>query len=240
MKKTLPLYIQIKDTLKQQILENELLPGSQIPSERELALMFKVNRMTIKRSLALLENQNFLYRIHGKGTFVSLKNTSNKIEIGESSPIGLKRTLFIEGKTPITKVVSFKQVPNTFACFENSEFLYELRRVRYYDHDPFSLQITFLPYDKFIDAERYDFSILSIYDYLEVKNNVPIRFEKTLTIEPVSNEFKSILNIELLTHLFLLEYKGYSKNNEVIELTYSYFNPVKSKFSFTTNKKNTL
>ena len=50
-----PIYIQIMDVIKNNIIRGEYLPGSKLPSVRELSSLFKVNPNTIVKSLYFLE-----------------------------------------------------------------------------------------------------------------------------------------------------------------------------------------
>ena len=66
----IPLYVQIRESLRDDILSNTLSPGQCLPSEDELANRFGVSRMTVRQSIADLIEQGLLYRRHGVGTFV--------------------------------------------------------------------------------------------------------------------------------------------------------------------------
>ena len=67
----IPFYIQIRESLKDQISQGLLAPGQQLPSEDELAADYGVSRMTVRQGLASLIDDGLLYRRHGSGTFVS-------------------------------------------------------------------------------------------------------------------------------------------------------------------------
>ena len=71
----MPLYMQLKEIIMKRIEDGEYLPGEKIPSEREMADTYGVNRMTVKNAINSLVEANILYRIHGKGTFVAQKKT---------------------------------------------------------------------------------------------------------------------------------------------------------------------
>lgn len=66
-----PLYQGIKQDLLDKIYAGLLRPDAQIPSEKELSEQFKVSRITVRRALEELEEEKFIYRRQGKGTFVS-------------------------------------------------------------------------------------------------------------------------------------------------------------------------
>lgn len=65
------LYEQIKEYLLKLIRENKDTPNYQLPSENQLAMKFSTTRITAKRALEDLQEEGYLYRIHGKGSFIS-------------------------------------------------------------------------------------------------------------------------------------------------------------------------
>jgi GntR family transcriptional regulator len=65
------LYIQIRETLREQIRQGELKPGQKLPSEDELAAQFGVSRMTARQGISDLIDEGLLYRRRGIGTFVA-------------------------------------------------------------------------------------------------------------------------------------------------------------------------
>jgi GntR family transcriptional regulator len=67
----LPLYEQIERNLRQLILDGVLQPGQAVPPEWDLADLYGVSRLTVRRALDELVRQDWLSRRHGVGTFVS-------------------------------------------------------------------------------------------------------------------------------------------------------------------------
>lgn len=65
------LYLDIKEYLLKLIRENQDVPNYQLPSENQLALKFSTTRVTAKKALSELQNEGLVYRVHGKGSFVS-------------------------------------------------------------------------------------------------------------------------------------------------------------------------
>ena len=68
-----PLYEQIVDQIKTQILTGELLQGTPLPSIRALAKDLHVSIITTKRAYEELESMGLIDTVVGKGTFVSAK-----------------------------------------------------------------------------------------------------------------------------------------------------------------------
>lgn len=65
-----PYYEQLILSIKEDILHGVLRPGDQIPSVREMAKRLLMNPNTVSKAYKILENEQVLITIKGKGTFV--------------------------------------------------------------------------------------------------------------------------------------------------------------------------
>lgn len=79
-----PLYEQIEEQIKNEILAGNLKQGEPLPSIRYLARELKVSIITTKRAYDDLEADGFLTTTPGKGTFVSLANLDRLREVAMS------------------------------------------------------------------------------------------------------------------------------------------------------------
>jgi len=68
---TIPRFARIKEFIIGQIEQGFLLPGDQVPSENQLLEQFGVSRMTARRALQELSDEQILVRAQGLGTFVA-------------------------------------------------------------------------------------------------------------------------------------------------------------------------
>lgn len=66
-----PIYIQIIEFLKKQIVSNKLKAGEKLLSVREMANLFNVNPNTIQRVFQELEREGLTYTERGMGTYVT-------------------------------------------------------------------------------------------------------------------------------------------------------------------------
>ncbi len=71
---SVPLYEQIKQTIKQAIFLNELKEEEMLPSVRGLANELKISFLTVKKAYDELEQEGFIKTVQGKGSFVAPKN----------------------------------------------------------------------------------------------------------------------------------------------------------------------
>ncbi|MDQ0338626.1 GntR family transcriptional regulator of arabinose operon [Caldalkalibacillus uzonensis] len=69
--KQLPKYLQLKQEILSWIHTGRLKPGDQMPTEHDIADQFGMSRQTVRQTLGVLEQEGWLKRIQGKGTFVS-------------------------------------------------------------------------------------------------------------------------------------------------------------------------
>lgn len=67
-------YIRVYDRLYEMIQNRIYPPGSQLPSEKELAEQMDVSRMTLRKALALLQEDNLITNRSGIGSFVNEEN----------------------------------------------------------------------------------------------------------------------------------------------------------------------
>jgi GntR family transcriptional regulator, histidine utilization repressor len=66
-----PRYQQLKDFIIEQIATGELQPSDRVPSENELVVSKSVSRMTANRALRELNDEGYVERVAGRGTFVA-------------------------------------------------------------------------------------------------------------------------------------------------------------------------
>ena len=69
-KSTWPLYLQIADELRDQILNEQLAPGARLPSEHSLMQTYDASRQTIRKAIAELKTEGLLDAEQGRGVFV--------------------------------------------------------------------------------------------------------------------------------------------------------------------------
>lgn len=77
-----PRYQQLKDLIIKRISAGELRPSDRVPSENELVEAMNVSRMTANRALRELNDEGYVERIAGRGTFVSdFRSQSHLLEV---------------------------------------------------------------------------------------------------------------------------------------------------------------
>ena len=67
----IPIYIQLVENIKMEIISGKLKPGDRLPSVRDLALMTKVNPNTMQKALVELEQLGLVYTERTNGKYIT-------------------------------------------------------------------------------------------------------------------------------------------------------------------------
>lgn len=135
-----PLYIQLKEYIQQQIAQGHLMPGSRVMSETEISDKFQISRITVRKAYGELVDEGYLVRKKGKGTFIKDIRFRE-----EASATSFSKTCQKLGMIPGSKVVEVGFVPADLRLAEalgvkpGQSVAYSLR-IRYANNMPVRLE----------------------------------------------------------------------------------------------------
>ena len=66
-----PIYEQLTDQVKQEIINGHLKENESLPSVRALSAELRISALTVKKAYDRLEEEGFVVTVHGKGTYVA-------------------------------------------------------------------------------------------------------------------------------------------------------------------------
>ncbi len=66
-----PIYEQLENQIRDEILEGKLLPDDQLPSIRKFARDLGISVITVKRAYDDLEAEGYIHTVGGKGSFIA-------------------------------------------------------------------------------------------------------------------------------------------------------------------------
>lgn len=75
-----PIYEQLMEQIKSDIIQSELKEGEALPSVRTLAGELRISALTVKKAYDKLEDEGFVTTVHGKGTYVSASDKQLALE----------------------------------------------------------------------------------------------------------------------------------------------------------------
>lgn len=164
-----PLYEQLKDILKQKISIGEFKPDEALPGERQLMDMYDVSRVTVRKTIGEMVSEGLLYRVHGKGTFIS----HNRIERPLAQLLGVVEELTREGYDTGIEVIDVRnELPKSVISKElkltDKETVFAITRLIQADHQPLALDYSYFPQTIGQLLGNIDLSRDLIYSQLEL------------------------------------------------------------------------
>ncbi len=228
---SVPIYVQLEEFIKKKIKERVYLPGESLPTERELTELFGVSRMTIRQAISNLVHQGVLYKIPGKGAFISKEVIEKKLEIESFSEDMEKR-----GLMPTSKVLYFEKIEPSSEIklklqLSDNEKVYFINRLRLANNEPMALEFCYLPEKYYHNLMKYNLAQCSLYNLMKEEYNVTFNYMK--------QNIKAINMSKKEAEMLLGKTKGfglvslkiiYNEDECPIEFTKTIYNP--DRYSF--------
>jgi len=167
---SIPYYRQLADLLRREIGERQVQDRVyRLPSENELAERHGITRATVRHALDELQQDGWIFREKGKGSFASVRRVEHDLAQLVSTTEDMAR----RGWALATQVLSLEQIlaaPYVAHALELSEgtLVYKVCRLRIVDGEPLSLQTAYLPGDLCPNLEQNDLTS-SLYRLLETR-----------------------------------------------------------------------
>lgn len=199
---SVPLHVQLKDVLKDEILKGSY--NEKIPSERELMDRFSVSRSTVRRAVIDLVHEGVLEKKHGKGTFVShrpveewLGNLSTFNEVVKSMGMNPSIRLLNQG---------IESSPVEVAEMLGYNKFYVIERLRYADNIPIALEKQYYPLEIGLKLAEFDLNNVAIYDLLETSLGLNLwQADQIITSTTPAKEEAKLLGVSTSTSVLLTE-----------------------------------
>lgn len=107
----IPIYEQLYKKVVELVLKGELKAGDKLPSVRELAKNLGVNPNTVSKAFQLLERDNVIYSLAGRGSFISNINTDT---VKENAFVDFDRAVSEALNAGITKEELTERIRSSF------------------------------------------------------------------------------------------------------------------------------
>ncbi|MET3576772.1 GntR family transcriptional regulator [Bhargavaea ullalensis] len=226
------LYLQVIDRLKRDITTGVFKEKEKLPSEFELAKMLGVSRATLREALRLLEEDHYIVRRHGVGTFVNPRPLFSAGIEELSSVSAMIRQVGMEPGTNFLSSSEDKAAEEDmerFGCGPD-ELITTIRRVRTADGDPVVYCIDKVP-SRLLGDEFLKRKDDSIFEAIEREADIRIT-QAVAHIEPVGYDEAAspILECEPETALLMLRQYHYAEGDDMVLYSRNYFKG--DKFNF--------
>jgi GntR family transcriptional regulator, frlABCD operon transcriptional regulator len=214
-----PLYLQLKQKIVDDINNGKYKHGDQLPTETELCEMYGISRVTIRRAISGLVAEGILYRIRGKGTFI----TGDKLKNELFDVSGFSE--FSVDKQHSYRILSTSIVPanDYFASIlqiSPEDHLLRLERLLYVEEEPLFIDISYYPSKRFPDFEKFIGESVSTYKILKDKyNKVPDSNERLIDVVFAQKEEAELLKVDVGATLYKIEKTVYDNNDIPIHIS---------------------
>ena len=233
-----PLYVQIKETLKKQILDGEYAPHERLPSENELMQVFGVSRITVRQALRDLYNEKLVFSAQGKGTFVSKPKAVQDVQHLQ----GFGEAMHSKGYDTSARVISVREVrPNrdiqTVLNIPSGQDVLEIKRVRHLNHEPISVDTSYFPLHV---GRRLHYRDLpqDIFPLLENQLGIELgHADVRLEARAANSETAALINIASGSPVMWLTRLTHTRDGEPLDYEYLQFKGEAYQYHFTINRK---
>ncbi len=221
----LPLYHQLYEILRSNIVSGDWQPGDMIPPESELIEQYQVSRTTVRQVLDMLVGEGLIERKQGLGTFV----THPTVEQGLVRIISFTEDMRQRGLEPGTKVLFAGLVPAPPDIAEKLEVkpgeeLARLDRLRLANEEPMSIEQSCLVHRYCRGVLEGDYALHPLRETLERKHGIRlVRAKQVIRALLAPREFADTLGIKPKSALLFIERVSYSQENIPVEFLRIYY-----------------
>ena len=217
------LYVQVRETLRDQIKTGALIPGQKLPSEDELAGQFGVSRMTVRRGVTDLTDEGLLYRRRGIGTFV----TQFHVERDHNKLTDFFETARAEGFETEVKLLGREVVPaklmiaNELALQENEPVI-RIQTLRLANDLPVTIYDEYVPYKLRHELLTEDLQSRPAWQILEQSGLVIKRAVQKIEARGADEEAARLLSIEVDSPILFKNRVIYTEDGTPVEVILCY------------------
>lgn len=169
-----PLYHQLKEIIRKNILLGVFNSNDKIPTEEELSKTFKVSKSVVRQAVSLLVQEGFLIKRQGKGTFVA----DFRITQGPRKLTSFTQEMQLKGLEPKTVLLekriikANKKIADAFSIQIGTPVIM-VKRIRFANNEPIGIQ-TFYTLEKLVPNFFENPLTQSLYNLLESKYGLKI------------------------------------------------------------------
>lgn len=216
-----PIYLQLREIIRNKIEDGEYMPGTAIPSENKLSELFGINRITTRNAVDALVYEGLLQRVQGKGVFV----VGNKNLVPIEKQGGFVNELS-DSRVSIKEIKKFTRPAgnkySTLFNIDTDDEIYYLNQIQYIGEKVSAEQEFFITKDILPSLDTINTSVFSFKDILSFYGIKLKKMNQTLKIIRGDKRIRKLLNIPSGVVIMLLECDYYNENNNVIAHSISF------------------
>ena len=218
-----PLYVQLHDQIENAIRSGDIKPGEPLPSERVMAEMSKVSRITVRKAVQTLVNDGLVVQKQGSGTSVApkVKRVQQSLSRLTSFSEDMSRRGSIVQSTWLEKGL-FAPSPREIIALGLSagSQVARISRLRIADGVPLAIERASLSPEYLPDPENVG---RSLYRYLAKRGCKPSRAIQRISASNINETDAKLLEIDAGVAGLNIERISYLPTGQVVEFTRSIY-----------------
>lgn len=211
-----PLHFQIRALLIESIERGDVIPGSPLPPEKELANRYGVSLSPIRQAILDLVKEGVLYRRPGSGTFLREPPSTERVSVLGS----FSESLRARGAEVDVVILTQQRLgtPREIEDRVGTDAVVVVERLTVIDGEPAAVLRSSLPADRFASVAEATLPNGSLYRYLEdAMGVVPMRAETTVQVVPCTTQRSAQLGVAAGSPLLQATGTVYDADDDVIE-----------------------
>ena len=231
--RSIPLYYQLENILREKINSGEYQSGDHLPTEDQLVHSYRVSRITVRQALSVLEHDGLISRKRGKGSFVTGKQPSYE----PMKLTGRIEDIIAMGIKTKMKIVEFnfvhppKKVTESLKLDEDTKVL-RIERIRLIKGCPIIYSVNYIPPDLGNKIGMKDITIQPLIKILEKKCKVEIgRGSQIIEATVADSRIASYLEIMTGAPLLKIERTVFDTKGRPVNYASVLYRPDKYRYS---------
>lgn len=221
MRRKSVLYLEVADQIKSDIISGKYPVGSLLPTEIELEKLFDVSKITVRRAIELLADEELVEKKSGKGTTVLSNQPYNKLSKAGTFTEYLNNSgQKVEKKSVALEQVTISEDSELFPFFGSSAT--KLSRLYILDGEPYIFFDYYLP-KQLSDVTIEDFNQESLYRIMDQHGIEIVKFQDSFQTIQLTSEQQQTLKTTETTALKRIR-KSFNPSGAVVEYSEAIYN----------------
>ena len=226
-----PLYIQLREVIRNKIEDGEYPVGTAIPSESQLAETYGLNPLSVRSALTALKYEGLLRPVQGKGVFVNGPKTERDLEtLGGYRQTMDERSIDAHTRVLIKALRPAGPYYSRLLDLEENENVWFTRRIDYMNKEPVALEEIYIPEKLLPSYGDVDIELFSIYDIFIWNGLYPAEADQTLRVLYLEPSKSNLINMSSDQAVMELSNLTRDRKGQKIEFARNYVRPDKTEF----------
>lgn len=226
-----PLYIQLREVIRNKIEDGEYPIGTAIPSESQLAETYNLNPLSVRSALSALKYEGLLRSVQGKGVFVNGPKAERDLErLGGYRQTMDERSIDAHTRVLIKALRPAGPYYSRLLDIEEDDQVWYTKRIDYIKKEPAALEEIYIPEKLLPSYGDVDIELFSIYDIFIWNGLRPTEANQTLRVLFLEPSKAKLINMSPDQAVMELSNLTLDAKGRKIEFARNYVRPDKTEF----------